>query len=75
MPKTIRFVESTEPPVYLLSVSKAARFIGVSDGTLNAWRNKPELGLPAPLRIGDRLYYLQRELEAWLESRRERAAQ
>jgi hypothetical protein len=59
------------PERALLKYSAAARHLGVTVETLDNWRGQPELGLPVPLRIGRRLFFVQGELEAWLASRRE----
>jgi hypothetical protein len=40
--------------------------------TLRHWlRHRPDLGLPTPLRLGNRLFFIEAELQAWLTSRRE----
>ena len=57
----------------LVDKVEAARLLGVSPRRLNdrAWRAR--YGLPA-LRVGGALRFVPRELQRWLEARRERAA-
>lgn len=53
----------------LLTIEDVAARLAVSVGCVRAWRMKGE-GPPA-IRVGSSLRWAERDLEAWLESRRE----
>jgi predicted DNA-binding transcriptional regulator AlpA len=51
-----------------------ARIGGVSDMTLYRWLRKPELGFPQPVVIQKRRYWDVAEIEAFITTKRMRAA-
>jgi excisionase family DNA binding protein len=53
----------------LLNTAEAARFLGVSRGTLVAWRFHARYGLPY-ICIGRNIRYSEENLLAWLEQRK-----
>lgn len=52
-----------------LNNEEAAEFIGIKPGTLVDWRYRGIVNQPKYLKIGNRVWYRKRDLEAWLESR------
>jgi len=57
----------TEDPVW--RDAEAEEFIGVSPGTLAAWRNRRNKNQPAWLTVGSRaIRYRRSELIAWLDA-------
>lgn len=44
---------------------------GVSDMSLWRWLHHPELNFPKPIYIGQRRYWREADLAAWIESRAE----
>ena len=59
----------TENPPRLLTIKQVAERLTVSVGCLRAWRIRGD-GPPA-IRIGSALRWDEREVDAWLDSRRE----
>jgi len=53
-----------------MTTTEAASYLGVSYRTLVMWRYKKIFGLPF-VRVGRRIYYRRRDLDEWLEQRRE----
>lgn len=60
---------STDSPPRLLTIKQVAERLTVSVGCLRAWRIRGD-GPPA-IRIGSALRWDEREVDAWLDSRRE----
>jgi len=52
-----------------LSNSEAAKYIGITAGTLHVWRCENRYSIPF-LRIGSKIRYLKSDLDAFLQSRR-----
>jgi predicted DNA-binding transcriptional regulator AlpA len=52
----------------LLPYAEGRRLFGVTAMTLWRWRRKQ--GMPAPIKIGNRLYFSRRKLEEWLAKQR-----
>lgn len=50
------------------SSDEAADYIGVKDGTLPVWRSTKRHPQPAYLKIGSKVVYLKRDLDAYLEA-------
>lgn len=46
----------------------AADYIGVTPGTLEVWRCTKRSPQPAYLKVGSKVYYLKKDLDAYLES-------
>ncbi|MBL4919310.1 helix-turn-helix transcriptional regulator [Szabonella alba] len=42
---------------------------GISKPTLHRWMNRPELGFPKPITIGQRNYWRESGILAWLDAR------
>lgn len=47
---------------------EAAEYIGVTSDTLNVWRSEKRYPIPY-LKVGSKVYYWKKDLDAWLESR------
>lgn len=47
---------------------------GISDMTLWRWLNDPALDFPKPIYIGNRRYWREADVVAWLDSRADAAA-
>jgi excisionase family DNA binding protein len=62
-------MESTTVKPRLLNTAEAARYLGVSAGTLVAWRFHSRYRLPY-VRIGRNIRYQEADLIAWLEQRK-----
>jgi excisionase family DNA binding protein len=57
-----------EAPTFLGSTCEAANYLRVANRTLSRWRS---LGVgPAYIRVGGKIFYQRRDLDAWLEKRR-----
>ena len=56
----------------LLTREQAAKFIGVSKGTLNVWSSTGRYGLPF-IKVGRLCKYRVADLERWLASREQSA--
>ena len=69
MKKTMGQSYSTERPPTLLTIKQVAERLTVSVGCLRAWRIRG-YGPPA-IRIGSALRWDEREVDAWLDARRE----
>lgn len=52
----------------LLSRDEAAKYLGISAGTLNVWASTKRYSLPY-LRVGRCARYRRSDLDAWLASR------
>lgn len=58
----------------LLSVRQAAELLGLSPETLYGYRYRAYLrppGFPAGFKVGGRVKWYQRDLEAWLDQQRD----
>ena len=53
---------------YLLSTYEAARYLGISAGTMTNWRNRKEG--PPYIKIGTSVRYRLEDLKAWIVARR-----
>lgn len=53
----------------ILSNPQIARKCGVTTRSLWAWKNDPRLNFPAGMRINDRDYFYEDEVDAWLLER------
>jgi predicted DNA-binding transcriptional regulator AlpA len=49
------------------------RFGGISEMALWRWLQDPNLAFPKPFMINSRRYWVEAEIDAWLEARREAA--
>ncbi|WP_051294529.1 helix-turn-helix transcriptional regulator [Gemmobacter nectariphilus] len=60
-----------QAPLPRMLPSGAVRTIcgGVSKVTLHRWMNRPELGFPKPITIGQRNYWREADVMAWLNAR------
>jgi hypothetical protein len=58
----------------LLDQDEAADFLGLSANTLMAWRSRKKPG-PTYIKVGGRVKYDVRDLNAYLESRRHTRAE
>lgn len=47
---------------------EAAKFLGVSENTLNVWRCNGRYHIPY-IKVGTRVWYWRKDLEAFLEAR------
>lgn len=57
----------------LLDVRQAAELLGVSPDTIYGWRHRSYLrppGFPEGFRVGGRVRWHRRDLEAWIERQR-----
>lgn len=52
------------------NTKQAAEYLGLKTGTLNLWRCTKHSPAPAYLKIGVRVYYLKKDLDAYMESQR-----
>jgi hypothetical protein len=59
----------TRPKGELVKGSEAAREHGVCGKTWSRWQADPAIGLPKPVIIGTREYFIRAELDAWKSSR------
>jgi hypothetical protein len=48
----------------------AALYIGIKPGTLNVWRCTKHVPQPPYVRIGNRIFYLKKDLDAFIESQK-----
>ena len=55
-------------PKYVTLVEVARRF-GVTGQTVRNWVARPEIGLPAPVRIGNRSFFDSAKINAWEDQR------
>lgn len=51
-----------------LTSEQAAEFIGIKPSTLTDWRYRGIANQPKYLKIGIRVWYRKRDLEAWVEA-------
>ena len=58
----------TSPSKFLLTAPEAARALSISEKTL--WSHSAPRGTIPVVRIGARVLYAPRDLEAWIASRR-----
>ena len=56
----------------LLSDKEATQYLGLADGTLSVWRSTGRYKIPF-IKIGANVRYRRSVLEAWLESRTQKA--
>jgi hypothetical protein len=66
--KVIERTTVSEKPE-LLDQKEAADYLGLTPGTLAAWRSRRQPG-PAYIKAGGRVRYHVKDLSGWLESRR-----
>lgn len=61
----------SQAPLARLLPSAAVRAMcgGISGVALWRWMNRPELGFPRPIAIGQRNYWREADILAWLKSR------
>ena len=52
-----------------LDQDAAAEYLGVQPGTLSVWRSTGRYAVPF-LKVGRKVLYSKRDLDAWLASRR-----
>lgn len=52
----------------LLTTQEAAKFLGMSPGSLEVWRSEKRYSIPY-VKVGRLVRYRRSDLEAWLESR------
>ena len=57
-----------------LTSSEAARFLGVTEGTLRVWRCVHRHAVPY-IKVGHKVQYEERDLVTWLESRKVHAGE
>ncbi|MBK5401329.1 helix-turn-helix domain-containing protein [Pseudomonas sp. TH39(2020)] len=48
----------------------AALYLGLKPGTLQIWRTLKHSPAPAYVKMGSRVYYLKKDLDAYIESQR-----
>lgn len=53
----------------ILDADEAAHALGVKPGTLAVWRSTGRYSLPF-VKIGSKVQYKRKDLEAWVDSRR-----
>ncbi|OHC26290.1 MAG: excisionase [Pseudomonadales bacterium RIFCSPLOWO2_12_59_9] len=46
----------------------AAEYLGITENTLNVWRCTKRYPIPF-IKVGARVFYWKKDLDAWLESR------
>lgn len=56
----------------LLTDKGAAQYLGLAGGTLAVWRSSGRYQIPF-IKIGTRVRYRRSDLDAWLESRTQKA--
>jgi excisionase family DNA binding protein len=56
----------------LLSDKEATEYLGLADGTLAVWRCNGRYQIPF-IKIGTKVRYRRAQLDAWLESRTQKA--
>lgn len=49
---------------------EAAEYLGLKPGTLHVWRCTKHSPAPAYIKMGRKVYYLKRDLDAYIESQR-----
>jgi excisionase family DNA binding protein len=59
-------------PTDLLSDKDAAQYLGLAEGTLAVWRCNGRYQIPF-IKIGTKVRYRRAQLDAWLESRTQKA--
>ena len=66
----------SSPPELLLPAPKVAEQFGITRRTLSRWLLDQALAFPRPVEINKRLYFAQREVDAWkiVRARRDSAA-
>jgi len=52
----------------LLSIEDAADYLGISKHTLNSYRWSNAKNGPAYVKMGGKVSYCQKDLDAWIES-------
>ncbi|MCO8261738.1 helix-turn-helix domain-containing protein [Pseudomonas asiatica] len=55
------------------NTEQAAEYLGLKPGTLNIWRCTKVVPAPAYIKMGTRVYYLKKDLDAYIESQTVRA--
>ena len=56
-------------PAQSMTTSEAAKFLGISPGTLTVWRSSGKQRIPY-YKVGRRVVYDRQDLTNWLTSRR-----
>ncbi len=61
---------ATQPPATLerFTRTEAAAYLGVLPQTLAVWASRGRYNLPF-VKVGRKVFYLRKDLDAWLESR------
>ena len=52
------------------ATADAALYLGLKPGTLQIWRCLKRTPAPAYIKMGNRIYYLKKDLDAYIESQR-----
>ncbi|WP_129932340.1 MULTISPECIES: helix-turn-helix domain-containing protein [unclassified Pseudomonas] len=55
------------------NTEQAAEYLGLKPGTLNIWRCTKASPAPAYIKMGTKVYYLKKDLDAYIESQTVRA--
>jgi predicted DNA-binding transcriptional regulator AlpA len=58
-----------QPKPDLYDIEEAAVYVRLSPYTLNNFRSRPGMVGPRFVKLGERVYYLKEDLDAWIESR------
>jgi predicted DNA-binding transcriptional regulator AlpA len=53
-----------------LNTTEAASYLGLKPGTLQIWRCLKRSPAPAYIKMGDRVFYLKKDLDDYIESQR-----
>ncbi|WP_191830874.1 helix-turn-helix domain-containing protein [Pseudomonas fluorescens] len=53
-----------------MNTEQAAEYLGLKPGTLNIWRSTKQSPAPAYIKMGTRVFYLKKDLDAFIESQR-----
>lgn len=53
-----------------LDTTEAAEYLRLKPGTLQIWRCLKRSPAPAYIKMGNRIYYLKKDLDAYIESQR-----
>ncbi|MNJ67507.1 Helix-turn-helix domain protein [compost metagenome] len=51
-----------------MNTEQAAEYLGLKPGTLNIWRCLKTSPAPAYIKMGTRVFYLKKDLDAFIES-------
>lgn len=53
----------------LISQPALTKRLGVKPVTVHRWRKRPDLGFPAAIKIGDRVFFNLAEVEFWIAAK------